>query len=113
VIKKVGTSTVVDIETGEVVSKKRNAMALLPPGDNVCQECAVDHSWSDPHNQQSLYYQMHFHSTHGRWPTWSDAMAHCTPEVQAHWRKQLIALMEKNGLDVPADLREPARSNRR
>src|SRR5437660_1387602 len=31
---------------------------LLPPSPGRCQECAVFHDERDPHNQQSLYYQM-------------------------------------------------------
>jgi hypothetical protein len=103
---KTGTVTTVDAETGKVVSEKRNAMTLLGPRPDVCQECAVDHAHDQPHNQQSLYYQMAFHATHGRFPTWTDAMAHCTPEVQAQWRPLLVEQMRKNGLSIPDDLTE-------
>jgi hypothetical protein len=30
-----------------------------------------------------------FYGKSGRWPTWSDAMAHCTPEMQAQWTTAL------------------------
>lgn len=102
--KKIGTVQVIDSQTGKVVSEKKNAMTMLPPRPDVCQVCAVDHAWDQPHNKQSLYYQYHFHAEHGRWPTWTDAMAHCTPEIQAAWRAGLIEQHKKHGLEIPADL---------
>lgn len=63
---------------------------LLPPAKDVCQSCAVKHAPERPHNQQSLYWQYWFRGEHGRWPTWKDAMAHCTPEMQQHWRTELL-----------------------
>lgn len=62
---------------------------LLPPAPGVCQECAVDHDPSLPHNKHSLFYQYKFYNDHGRWPTWEDAMAHCTDEVKDYWKKAL------------------------
>jgi hypothetical protein len=102
--KKVGKMTTVDAETGEVLSEKQNAMTLHPPAPDVCQVCATDHAWDQPHNQQSLYYQMAFHSMHGRSPTWSDAMHHCADDVKRQWREELVQLMREKGIEVPADL---------
>ena len=65
-----------------------------PPG--TCPECAVEHPADQPHNQQSLAYQYKFYDQHGRWPTWIDAMAHCTDEVKAFW----IAELCSRGVDV-------------
>ena len=62
---------------------------LFPCAPNVCQECAVDHSPEMPHNQQSLYYQYKFYQQRGCWPTWEDAMAHCTPQIKDFWIKAL------------------------
>ena len=62
---------------------------LLPCAPDVCQECAVKHDSDMPHNQQSLYYQYKFYNQHGRWPTWKDALAHCTTEVQDVWKYEL------------------------
>ena len=64
-------------------------LGLLPPRDGVCQECAVDHAPDDPHNRHSLYYQYHFYSRNGRWPTWDDAMVHCDEEIKRLWREEL------------------------
>jgi hypothetical protein len=103
---KVGTSQTVDMQTGDVLETRPNAWMLIPCAPDVCQECAVDHPHGYPHNQQSLYYQMGFMAKHGRFPTWTEAMAHCAEPVRAEWRELLIAELEKNGMDVPADLLE-------
>lgn len=66
-------------------------MVLLPPAPYRCQECAVKHPPEQPHNRDSLYYAMVFQQQHGRSPTWADAAAHCTQEMQAHWRRELEA----------------------
>lgn len=59
----------------------------VPPG--TCPACAVKHAEDQPHNQQSLHYQYYFYADHQRWPTWTDAMAHCSEEVKALWIKGL------------------------
>jgi hypothetical protein len=59
----------------------------IAPGQ--CNECAVFHNPTEPHNQRSLYYLYSFREQHGRWPTWKDAMAHCAPEVQQLWTDSL------------------------
>jgi len=64
---------------------------MLPPAKGKCQVCAADHTPDMPHNRDSLYYQMAFKQAHGRWPTWADALAHCTPEVQKEWTVHLTA----------------------
>ena len=70
--------------------------AMLPPKPGACQECAVEHDPRTAHNQQSMYWQYHFYGLHGRWPTWKDAMAHCTEDVKAQWIEQLA----KHGVKV-------------
>lgn len=64
--------------------------------DGTCPECAVKHEATQPHNQQSLAYQYKFYEQHGRWPTWTDALAHCPPEVQEHWKIEL----RKHGVKI-------------
>lgn len=73
--------------------------ALLRPAvkDGQCPECATVHTPEMPHNQQSLFYQYSFREKHGRWPTWSDALAHCTPEMRAAW----VAQLKVHGVEVP------------
>jgi hypothetical protein len=65
-----------------------------PPG--TCPECATAHGPAEPHNQQSLAYQYKFYVQHGRWPTWADAMAHCSDEVKTLWRDALA----EQGIEV-------------
>lgn len=103
---KIGKMTTVDRETGEVTGVKHNALTMLPTKPGVCQECAVDHPHDEPHDCQSLTYQYRFYGTHGRWPTWTDAMQHCTPEVKKMWREGLLNLFAENGVPIPDDLRE-------
>jgi hypothetical protein len=71
--------------------KKIGDFMLLPPAPDVCQECATKHEPEEPHNAQSLYYQYSFKAEHGRWPTWKDAIAHCSEEVKEAWTKELKA----------------------
>lgn len=101
---KVGDSFAVDAETGEAVPVEGGGMRMLPGPPGTCEWCHVEHDAGQPHNQQSLPYQMKFHAVNGRWPTWTDAMAHCDPETQRAWRTHLRTVMAENGLDVPPDL---------
>ena len=54
-----------------------------------CSQCGIVHEPDQPHDNQSLPYQYSFYAEHDRWPTWADAMAHCTPEVQEQWTTAL------------------------
>jgi len=74
------------------MGKHIKEMIMMPAPQGTCPECAVNHSPDQPHNQQSLFYQYHFFNEYGRWPTWGDAMAHCTEEVKAIWREALELL---------------------
>lgn len=65
-------------------------LGKTPPG--TCPECATRHTPEQPHNQRSLAYQYNFYDLHGRWPTWEDAMAHCTLEVKQLWANALAGL---------------------
>jgi len=64
---------------------------LLPPAKDKCQQCAVKHEEGQAHDGNSLYYQYWFMKLYKRWPTWSDAVEHCSPEVKEFWKKQLKA----------------------
>ncbi|MCK9160270.1 MAG: hypothetical protein WCR45_03000 [Bacteroidaceae bacterium] len=39
---------------------------------------------------------MSFYREHDRWPTWVDAMEHCTPDVK-EW---MIAALKTHGIDT-------------
>ena len=68
---------------------ERKTLTLLPPAPGACPACATVHPPEDPHHQQSLYYQMAFKLREGRFPRWSDALAHCSPEIKAAWTTAL------------------------
>ena len=89
---------VVDAQTGEVKEEKTSDWHIMPTdtSEGQCPECGVKHDPADPHNAQSLAYQYDFYAKHERWPTWGDAMAHCTPETQRMW----IAALEAKGVPV-------------
>ncbi|MSU01809.1 hypothetical protein FYJ83_10055 [Tissierella sp. DSM 105185] len=61
----------------------------MPPAEGTCPECGVKHEPELPHNQESLFYQYKFYNEHGRWPTWKDAMEHCSEEMKKLWTNEL------------------------
>ena len=73
-------------------------MMLLPPAKDKCQVCAVKHEGNEPHNAQSIYYQVKFKMDNGREATWKDAMSHCDEAVKADWLNELANC----GVDVEA-----------
>lgn len=79
-------------------------MTILPPPSDKCQICAVAHDPECPHNPGSLYYKMKFHQKNDRWPTWADAMAHCSDEMKEFWISELakcgIQVFDENGTPV-------------
>jgi hypothetical protein len=101
---KVGDVYSVDPETGEAVPVEGGGMMMLPGPPGTCEWCHVAHNPAHPHDAQSLPYQMKYYTLNGRSPTWSDAMAHCTPEVRAAWKAQLREVLAKHGLPIPDDV---------
>lgn len=108
-----GTMKVIDQRTGRV-EEKPSGMMMLPAAPGTCAECAVAHEPGQPHNAQSMFYQMRFHGEHGRWPCWADALAHCAEPVRVAWEAELRrrgawkdpeppAPPKKNETPVPAD----------
>jgi len=85
---------------GTVVNEDTTQFHLMPcdTSKGLCPECAVVHEPEEPHNAQSLYYQYKFYGQHNRWPTWADAIAHCSLEIQGLWRE---ALKERNAWNGP------------
>ena len=87
--------------------KDNHGMTLLgrtPPG--TCPMCATAHDPEMPHNQQSLAYHYKFYDQHGRFPTWADAMEHCTDEVKAVWTEALAEHGIIVGKEPQADVGE-------
>lgn len=70
----------------------QHSVTLLPAAPDKCPMCACEHDPQMPHNQQSLFYQYKFREGNGRWPTWKDAIAHCSQEMQKAWRAELEKL---------------------
>ena len=66
------------------------------PTSGRCPLCADKHDEREPHNRDSLYYQQKFYRLHKRFPTWADAMAHCSTITQAAFREKL----KKRGIEV-------------
>lgn len=62
---------------------------VLPPSPGVCRLCAAKHDPAEPHDRDSLYYQNRFRRKYKRFPTWTDAMAHCTDDTKAKWKEIL------------------------
>lgn len=55
---------------------------MLPPSKGNCLVCARNHKADEPHDADSMYYQVKFTDAHGRAPTWYDACAHFDAEKQ-------------------------------
>lgn len=71
---------------------------ISAPGPGLCPICATKHDERDPHDRDSLYYQNQFRKKHKRFPTWADAMSHCTEMTKAVYREKLA----KRGIAVEA-----------
>ncbi|EHM3440590.1 hypothetical protein MKU92_000055 [Salmonella enterica] len=81
----------VDARTGKVTSTEAVNAQILPAPHDTCPECATAHEPELPHNAQSIYYQYAFYGREGRWPTWTDAMAHCPQHIRELWIQELTA----------------------
>ncbi|MCF6126040.1 hypothetical protein EN904_12235 [Mesorhizobium sp. M7A.F.Ca.CA.001.07.2.1] len=86
-----GKIQVVDMATGEVTEDREASCGLMPPALDACHVCGhrPAHGSDEPHNAQSLYYQYAFYADNGRWPTWRDAIAHCSTPVREGWEAEL------------------------
>lgn len=85
------------------------SLTMLPAKPGTCPLCAVDHKPDEPHNAQSLFYQMRFNIVHGRSATWADAISHCSDRVKQLWTdnlKNLDAWSEPDGEPI-AEREEP------
>lgn len=73
---------------------------VVPPAPGSCPICATRHDPKEPHDRDSLYYQNCFRRKHKRFPTWEDAVDHCSETVKADFKKKLarrgIVLEETN-----------------
>lgn len=102
---KVGETLSVDMETGEAVPVEGGGLRMLPAAPGCCPLCHTKHRPEEPHNPLSLPYRIKFHELHKRLPTWADAMAHCSEETQAIWKKAAVKVYAANGVELPEELR--------
>lgn len=100
-----GSMTEVDSATGKETHKPM-AWSMLPPAKGKCQICAADHGPKEPHNAQSLYYQMAFQGIVGRAPTWADAIEHCDEPLRRAWEAEL---RRRNAWSEPPDGDRPVK----
>ena len=65
---------------------------LLPVRIDACPACGMypPHAPHQPHDC-SMFFRYWWKANHGRWGTWKDAVAHCTPAVRAAWERELRA----------------------
>ncbi|WCP71576.1 hypothetical protein [Sphingomonas hankookensis] len=92
------------------INSESGTMTLLPAAPGKCQECASTHDADQPHNAQSLFYQVRFQMLHGRTPDWRDALSHCTEDVRKIWTDALAG----HGIDVEAgQINQPMKGHRR
>lgn len=78
------------------LKERFGAMMLKNPAPGLCPMCARKHDEDWPHDRDKLYYQYKFYDEHGHWPSWADAMAHCSDEVKDYWKEQLAV----RGIDL-------------
>jgi hypothetical protein len=69
---------------------------FVTPTPGRCPVCATQHPDSHPHDKDSLYYQFKFSAEWGRFPSWRDAMAHCSDEIRA----EIGLLLSENGVSL-------------
>lgn len=87
----------VDLQTGKS-TESISEFKILPPPPTACQVCGRNpaHPPELPHDGHSMYYQYSFYGEHGRWPTWNDAMEHCTDDMKRKW----IVHLREFGVEV-------------
>lgn len=68
---------------------QEDRISILPPKPGACRYCGDIHDPKDPHNLSSLLYQHRFRAAWGRYPTWADAMKHCSKLTKAKWTAEL------------------------
>jgi hypothetical protein len=83
-------------------------LKLMPAAPGTCPECATDHEPNEPHNPDSLYYQVRFKMVHGRDPTDEDCVAHVEPSKQKAWLATFALVRE-----VYAELAKKAEPGKR
>ena len=80
-----------------VKSVGRSALGILGSRlSGIVRDVVIAGYWGgagaprEPHDRDSLYYQNRFRRQHKRFPTWADAMAHCSDVTKAAWKDKLL-----------------------
>lgn len=73
----------------------RGVIRIIPPTPGCCLTCYGHHGEREPHNRDSLWYQITFFAEHARYPSWRDAAAHCPEDV----RERFLAEKKAEGLE--------------
>ena len=73
--------------------KHGKPLTLLPPAPGNCPVCAAKHTPEEPHDAGSLYWAFKAAAEGLPSPTWSGAIAHCSPERQKLWATHLWNLV--------------------
>lgn len=81
--------SIVNAASGEVIENTTADWHLLPAAPGNCPECNYPHQEHEPHNRDTLFYQIKFTAEHGRIPTWADAIAHCPHDLRLLWKATL------------------------
>lgn len=76
--------------------KGTEKVRITAPVPGSCPMCATFHGNDEPHDLGSLYYQNKFYKIYRRFPTWADALWHCSASVKAEWKEKL----KKSGIEV-------------
>ena len=63
----------------------KHNLTILHTRPGSCDMCGVVHDKAYPHDLHSLAYQYMFYDRNGRWPTWEDAIAHCSDNIKEIW----------------------------
>ena len=74
----------------------KDEIRILPLTRWTCPLCADRHTDKEPHNRNSLYYQMRFFQDHKRLPTWGDTIADCSQFRKAYWKM----VMKNKGVKI-------------
>lgn len=75
-------------------------LTLLPPPPGHCELCAQAHAPEDSHNADSLYWAVKAKAQGLPSPTWSDAIAHCSPEIRQLWAEHVWAYVQMKTITV-------------
>lgn len=76
--------------------QREGRLSILPPKIGSCALCGELHDKREPHNNSSILYQHKFRMKYGRYPTWEDAMGHCSLYVKKRFAEELA----KAGIEV-------------